>query len=80
MNRSNNFQKDFYHELYGAVSIKNLSLLYKQAGQPFLAVDDFCLDILPGQFVCLIGPSGCGKSSVLNSVGGFVSPSKGTVQ
>jgi NitT/TauT family transport system ATP-binding protein len=80
MNRSNNFQKDFNHELYGAVSIKNLSLLYKQAGQPFLAVDDFCLDILPGQFVCLIGPSGCGKSSVLNSVGGFVSPSKGTVQ
>ena len=32
-----------------------------------------------GSFVPLIGPSGCGKSSLLNAVGGFVSPAEGTI-
>ena len=79
MNKSKNLKKDLEPELSGCISIKNLSLHYKQANQSFLAVDNFSLTILPGQFVCLIGPSGCGKSSVLNSIGGFVSPSEGSV-
>ena len=45
-----------------------------------VAVDQFSLDIPPGQFVCVLGPSGCGKSTVLNVVAGFVKPTAGTVK
>lgn len=45
-----------------------------------LAVDQFSLDIPPGEFVCVLGPSGCGKSTVLNVVAGFVKPAVGRVR
>jgi len=32
-----------------------------------------------GEFVCLIGASGCGKSTLLNIIGGFETPTAGTV-
>jgi multiple sugar transport system ATP-binding protein len=36
-----------------------------------LAVDDFNLDIVDGEFVILVGPSGCGKSTTLNMIAGL---------
>jgi len=38
------------------------------------------LDILDGEFFCLLGPSGCGKTTTLNIIGGFVQPSSGVVR
>ncbi len=38
------------------------------------------LAVADGEFVCLVGPSGCGKSTLLNVVGGFLSPTAGTVE
>ena len=32
-----------------------------------------------GDFISIVGPSGCGKSTLLNVIGGFLSPSNGTV-
>lgn len=43
------------------------------------AVEDFSMQVYPGELVCLVGPSGCGKSSVLNVIGGFLRPSRGKV-
>ena len=37
------------------------------------------LEIVRGQFVCLIGASGCGKSTLLRIIAGFEEPSAGTV-
>jgi NitT/TauT family transport system ATP-binding protein len=37
------------------------------------------LEIIDGEFVCILGPSGCGKSTLLNIVGGFIKPSEGEV-
>jgi NitT/TauT family transport system ATP-binding protein len=37
------------------------------------------LTVRAGEFVCLIGPSGCGKSTLLNILGGFETPSTGSV-
>lgn len=63
----------------GHISIQQLSIIFGTGKQSFLAVEDFSLHVNPGEFVCLIGPSGCGKSTVLNTVAGFISPTKGSV-
>ncbi len=59
----------------GRVAIERLEIRF--GGQA--AVADFSLRVEPGEFVCLLGPSGCGKSTVLNSVAGFIPPSRGQV-
>lgn len=49
-------------------------------GQGVIAVKDANLDIMPGEFVCLLGPSGCGKSTLMNTVAAFVKPTSGSVK
>src|SRR3954451_22025262 len=38
------------------------------------------LQVMPGEFVCLMGPSGSGKSTLLNIIGGLDRPTKGSVK
>jgi NitT/TauT family transport system ATP-binding protein len=51
-----------------------------RAAAPTLAVSDFSLDVLPGEFVCIVGPSGCGKSTVLNLIAGLDTASAGAIE
>jgi NitT/TauT family transport system ATP-binding protein len=44
-----------------------------------LAIADISLSVAAGEFVSILGPSGCGKSTLLYIVGGFVTPSTGSV-
>lgn len=44
-----------------------------------VAVEGFDLVVAPGELVCLLGPSGSGKSTVLRMVGGFETPSAGSI-
>ena len=44
------------------------------------AVEPLDLDIFPHDFVAILGPSGCGKTTLLRIIGGFVSPTTGTVE
>ncbi|MCA9988451.1 MAG: ABC transporter ATP-binding protein [Anaerolineales bacterium] len=37
------------------------------------------VQVLPGEFVCLMGPSGSGKTTLLNIMGGLDEPSRGHV-
>ncbi len=45
-----------------------------------VAVEDFNLDVSPGEFVSFLGPSGCGKTTTLRMVAGLEQPSAGTIR
>jgi NitT/TauT family transport system ATP-binding protein len=42
-------------------------------------VEDFDLEVPPGEFCALIGPTGCGKSTVLSMIAGLERPSSGVL-
>ncbi len=42
-------------------------------------VDDFNLDVKPGEFITILGPSGCGKTTTLRMIAGFELPSEGKI-
>lgn len=57
--------------------IRNVDMVFNTQKGPFHALDDICLEIEAGEFICLIGHSGCGKSTLLNLIAGLTLPSKG---
>ena len=44
-----------------ALELKNI----RHAFGDTVAVDNFNIDVRPGEVVCLLGPSGCGKTTAL---------------
>ena len=46
---------------------------------PTVAVEDFNLAAVKGEFVSFLGPSGCGKTTTLRMIAGFETPSSGKV-
>jgi putative spermidine/putrescine transport system ATP-binding protein len=51
----------------------------RKAFGPAVVVQDFNLDVEPGEFISFLGPSGCGKTTVLRMVAGFEIPSAGSI-
>lgn len=45
-----------------------------------IALNDFSMDICPGEIVALIGENGAGKTTLLNTICGYIRPSAGRVQ
>ncbi|MEA2770382.1 MAG: NitT/TauT family transport system ATP-binding protein [Acetobacteraceae bacterium] len=48
-------------------------------GRSLVAIQDVSLDVIEGEFLCLLGASGCGKSTMLSLFAGFLQPSSGHV-
>jgi ABC-type Fe3+/spermidine/putrescine transport system ATPase subunit len=44
------------------------------------AVHRLDLEIHRGDFLAILGPSGCGKTTLLRVIGGFLAPSRGTIE
>ncbi len=58
---------------------QQLGVVYERDGKSVSALDEINLSIEDGEFICVVGPSGCGKSTLLNVMGGFLSPTRGSV-
>jgi NitT/TauT family transport system ATP-binding protein len=54
-------------------------MVFTRDGKSTQVLEDISLEVSEGEFVCLLGPSGCGKTTLLNTMGGFLSPTSGEV-
>jgi NitT/TauT family transport system ATP-binding protein len=58
--------------------LSNVGKRFDAAGGT-VAVQDFTLDVAPGEFLVIVGPSGCGKTTILNLLAGLELPTSGEV-
>lgn len=59
-----------------AISVSNVTMRFGAAE----ALSDVSLDVAAGEYAVLLGPSGCGKSTLLSILGGFLTPTQGSVR
>lgn len=57
------------------LTVHGITVAYN--GHPVL--DDFTLEIVPGDFLAILGPNGCGKSTLLRTMLGYLKPGGGIV-
>src|SRR5256886_4410761 len=64
-----------------AIRIRGVSHQFGEEGDAryVRALRDTSLDVARGELLCLIGPSGCGKTTLLNVIGGLMTPPAGAV-
>ena len=62
-----------------AVRIQGVSQTYHDGHSSLKALDGVSLDVVEGEFVCLLGASGCGKTTLLNLIVGLYHLSSGTI-
>jgi NitT/TauT family transport system ATP-binding protein len=60
--------------------MEHVGMVFERDGKTIPVLEDLNLEIHDGEFICLVGPSGCGKSTLLNVMGGFLSPTAGSVK
>ena len=57
--------------------LRDVSKVYRTGAVETTALRDIRLDVVEGEFVCVMGPSGCGKSTLLNIVAMLDTPTSG---
>src|SRR5579871_2027010 len=62
----------------GAVAFADVTFRYP-ARPDYAALNDFCLEVSPGEAVALVGPSGAGKSTVFQLLLRFYEPQQGRI-
>lgn len=50
-----------------------------KGGEEIHVLEGINVEVRQGEFVCFVGPSGCGKTTLLNIIGGFLTPTRGEV-
>lgn len=61
---------------HSAVRVRSVT---KRFGRGPAVLDDLTMDVVPGEFVCLLGASGCGKSTLLSLLAGLDTPTSGAI-
>lgn len=64
-------------DFVGHLSFEHVRFRYPNADT--LALDDFSLNVEPGETIALVGPSGAGKTTLCNLVARFYDPTRGRV-
>ena len=62
-----------------AIEIRGVRKTFGAGDDAVHAVDGVDLDIVDGEFFCLLGPSGSGKTTLLRMIAGFELPTVGTI-
>jgi len=62
------------------LQVEKLYVAFARDNKTIPVLQDINLGVSAGQFVCVVGPSGCGKSTLLNVMGGFLTPTSGSVK
>lgn len=62
-----------------ALKITNLTKIYKDSKEEFLALDDINLDLEEGRILGLLGPNGAGKSTLINILAGVTIKTSGDI-
>ncbi len=61
------------------IEFKNISKLFETGRQTIVAVKDFSMTMMPGEFISILGPSGCGKSTLIRMLDGIIKPTSGEI-
>ena len=61
------------------VEFAQLTVEYPSKDGPVHALDTVNLSFSAGDFVCIVGPSGCGKTTLMQTLAGFIVPTRGRV-
>ena len=73
----NNDKKIKLKHVHGTIQFRNVS--YKYPGSQTNTINNFSLDVEPGQCVAFVGASGSGKSTIMNMIIGFLRATNGVV-
>ncbi|WP_114782860.1 ABC transporter ATP-binding protein [Botryobacter ruber] len=61
------------------LEINDLEIAFATPKGKFVAVKNVNLEIEKGEIISIIGHSGCGKSTIMNAIGGMLTPTNGSV-
>jgi NitT/TauT family transport system ATP-binding protein len=62
-----------------SLSIEHMTKVFPKGGEELVALDDIKLEVMDGEFVCILGPSGCGKTTLLRIIAGLEKKSEGKI-
>ncbi len=62
------------------MEIRGLNKEFTRNDEKLQALQDVDLDVVEGEFLCLVGPSGCGKTTFLRIVQGLIEKTSGSIE
>ena len=74
---SSDENKTVLKECDGTLSIRNISFSYTSEKK---LIENFSLDVKPGQKIAIVGPTGCGKTTIINLLLRFYDVNSGSIK